>query len=89
MKMTRNTLLLGAALSISACGQTEPEWHNVCVESHVTVMLMPTIIPNGNGGTTTVMRSQPVVTCDRREMTCVIPQGADSDECPALPLSEA
>lgn len=84
-KTDRNKFLLVAVciLALSACAEKEPHWKHVCVEDHIEIIMIPTVISRGKT-TSTIMRPQPIVHCDQREWQCIVPEGAESDECPPL-----
>ena len=86
--MAYKPIILLPLLLMSACssGPKEPEWKNLCVESHTEFRMMPTSI-YVNGRVTTTMTYQPVLVCDRQEWTCVIPEDSMDQECPVFDLT--
>lgn len=73
-----------ATLLLAGCDlrPEHAEWQNQCVESHVDVIVIPVIVPDGRGGSTVQIQQQYYTVCDRTARVCVA--GRDgSTECPA------
>lgn len=48
----------------------EPHIVSVCTASHTEMLLLPSIIPNGNGGFTTIIQLTPINACDSGYNVC-------------------
>lgn len=77
-------LIILLMLVSSSCDSKRPHWENICIKQHIQMIMLPTII-----GKTTILRPHPVIYCDKRQKTCIIPENWEGDHvCPPIHESE-